>query len=259
MEPEQISCPEPVETTCPDCGGEMETINLEYSGTTISFCKPCSEDKERKAEEERIKSERKKAEAAKQDQIIKRLDQCNIGHRFKGMTFEDYKPICEKSAKVKRQCESYTDSFAADSGCNILMIGSPGTGKNMLSAIIGQEVIRRGHTSLHTTAMKLVRKIKDIWRNKEESEQSAIDMFVAPSLLVIDEIGVQFGSQTEQLFLTEVINERYERKRPTVLISNLKMSQIVEVMGERAIDRFYDDGSMLMVFDWESYRRKQKE
>lgn len=258
MDPEQISCPDvpTEEVLCPDCGGQMETISLTYSGTSISFCKPCSEEKERKAEDERIKFELKRSEDAKQAQIIKRLEQCNIGHRFKGMTFADYKPTCEKSAKVKQQCESYTDSFADDSGRNILMIGSPGTGKNMLSAIIGQELIKQGHTSLHTTAMKLVRKIKDTWRNKEESEQSAIDMFVAPSMLVIDEIGVQFGSQTEQLFLTEVINERYERKRPTVLISNLKMSQIVEVMGERAIDRFYDNGSLLLVFDWESYRRR---
>lgn len=103
--------------------------------------------------------------------------------------------------------------------------------------------------------MKLVRRVKDSWRNKEESEQTVIDSFVLPSLLVIDEIGVQFGSATEQLYLTEVINERYEKRRPTILISNLKLSQLTEVMGERVIDRFYDDGSKFLVFDWPSYRR----
>lgn len=38
-----------------------------------------------------------------------------------------------------------------------------GTGKNMLSSIIGQAVIASGYSSVHTTAMKLVRRIKGSW------------------------------------------------------------------------------------------------
>ena len=171
--------------------------------------------------------------------------------------FSDYKPTCGKATKILSECQNYVDTFEATSGCNVLMIGSPGTGKNMMAAIIGQEIIKRDFSFFHITAMKLVRHIKDSWRNKEVSEQEVINSFVSPSLLVIDEIGVQFGSPTEQLFLTEVINDRYEKRRPTILISNLKLSQLTEVMGERVIDRFYDDGSKLFVFDWQSYRRNK--
>jgi DNA replication protein DnaC len=253
---ELTSSPElPQLVTCDDCGNVKESVVIPYSSTPIFFCKHCNDEREKKEEESRKAAAARAAEMA----ITKRLEQCNIGQRFRGMTFADYKPSCEKSRRVLAQCQEYVAAFKPESGCNVMMIGSPGTGKNMLSAIIGQEVIKMGYSSLHTTAMKLVRKIKDTWRNKEQSEQDAIDMFVAPALLVIDEIGVQFGSQTEQLFLTEVINERYERRKPTILISNLRMSQIIEIMGERVIDRFYDDGSKMMVFDWQSYRRRSKE
>jgi DNA replication protein DnaC len=174
------------------------------------------------------------------------------------MVFGNYNPTCQRAAKVKADCQEYVSGFKANAGNSLMMVGSPGTGKNMLAAIICQDVVKKGFTALHTTAIKLVRRVKDSWRNKEESEQAVIDYFVTPDLLVIDEIGVQFGSQTEQLYLTEVINDRYERRRPTILISNLKLSQLSDVLGERVVDRFYDDGSKMMVFDWESYRRRAK-
>lgn len=256
---EQTSSPDchelPQFEVCDKCGNIKDHITIPFDGSRISFCGYCNREREIKEEETRRAAAKKAAEMA----ITKKLEQCNIGQRFRGMTFADYKPTCEKSRRVLAQCQEYVAAFKPESGCSVMMIGSPGTGKNMLSAIIGQEIVKMGHSSLHTTAMKLVRKIKDTWRNKEESEQDAIDMFVAPALLVIDEIGVQFGSQTEQLFLTEVINERYERRKPTILISNLRMSQITEIMGERVIDRFYDDGSKMMIFDWQSYRRRSKE
>jgi len=231
-----------------------------YSDT----CLPC--DARRQSEQNQILAEKERARIESAEMKLKedrkrrvafRLRDCNIGDRFQGLTFPDYKPTCEKAVKILSECQAYVGAFDGQKCANILMIGSPGTGKNMLAAIVGQEVIKRDFSFLHTTAMKLVRKVKDSWRDKETSEQKVIDSFVDPDLLAIDEIGVQFGSPTEQLYLTEIINERYEKRRPTILISNLKLSQLTEVMGERVIDRFYDDGSKFLVFDWPSYRRKQ--
>lgn len=223
------------------------------------MCNPCAETRELLRVKQQKEDREKRLIHFKEMKIIERLRDCNIGERFMGMDFNSYKPSCEKATAILNSCRDYVSNYVDKSGCNLLMIGSPGTGKNMLAAIIGQEIIKRDFSFLHTTAMKLVRNIKDSWRNKEESEQSIINMFVQPSLLVIDEIGVQFGSATEQLFLTEVINERYEKRRPTILISNLTISQLTEVMGARVIDRFYDDGSKILVFDWPSYRRNKPE
>lgn len=219
-------------------------------------CSPCGIKEQEKREAIMAEKERKQKEAYDFSTMKQRLFSCNVGERFKGMAFDDYKPTCDKAKKILSGCQNYVSGFETIQGASLLMLGSPGTGKNMLAAIIGQEVIKLGKSFFHTTALKLVRRVKDSWRNKEESEQTVIDSFVAPSLLVIDEIGVQFGTPTEQLFLTEVINERYEKRRPTILISNLTLSQLTETMGARVIDRFYDDGSMIMVFDWQSFRRK---
>lgn len=255
-EPEQISCPEldTTEKKCEVCGWLIEALKM-VDGSIFEYCPRCAEVEDRKREERETEARRLNSEKAAQDRITRALRSCSIGDRFMGMAFDDYKPTCDKAKKVLDSCQEYVESFRDKSGANIMMIGSPGTGKNMLAAIICQEIIKKDFACLHSTAMKLVRKVKDSWRNKEQSEQEVIDSFVAPALLVIDEIGVQFGTPTEQLYLTEIINERYEKRRPTILISNLKLSQLTEVMGERVVDRFYDDGSKILVFDWPSYRR----
>jgi DNA replication protein DnaC len=172
------------------------------------------------------------------------------------MTWENYKPVSAHAEKVFIECKAFAENFDSKSGKNLLLIGSPGTGKNMLAAIICQELIKKAFTCSHTTAIKAVRRIKDSWRDKEEGEQEVIDSFIKPSLLVIDEVGVQFGSPTELLYLTEVINERYEKRRPTILISNLTIKQLEEIIGHRIMDRFYEDGSKFLVFNWQSYRRQ---
>lgn len=250
-EPEQISSHSEVVELCSECG----EIKAGFAGD-ITYCIPCTDkliEADNLAKREEI---RKIRDDEPKRELAAKIGASAIGDRFKGMTFADYKPTCDDAKKVLSECQNYVSGFGTKKGASLLMLGSPGTGKNMLAAIIGQEIIKQGYSFFHTTALKLVRRIKDSWKNKEETEQSIIDSFVQPSLLVIDEIGVQFGSPTEQLFLTEVINERYEKQRPTILISNLTLSQLAEVMGARVIDRFYDDGSKILAFAWSSYRRQ---
>ena len=261
--------------TCPICGAKFTFSNSSLDrDSEISYakfqkeigietriqprCDACVEKELADKEEERRVRKEKHDEEIRLSNIQKRLDNSGIGERFIGMSWDDYKPVNAHAEKVFAECQNFVLGFMPKSGNSLLFIGSPGTGKNMLSAIIGQELIENGYTFHSITAMKLIRRIKASWQDKTESEQDVIDMFVQFDLLAIDEVGVQFGSPTEQLFLTEIINERYEQRKPTILISNLTLTQLEDIMGKRVIDRFYDDGSKFLVLNWQSYRRKRK-
>ena len=212
-------------------------------------CYPCEES-------ERIRREQESKDKEKEIRIQKRLNISGIGERFIGMGFLRYKPENEDAEKVLHECIEFTRNFSSGNGTNLLLIGSPGTGKNMLAAIIGQSVIKKDFSSAHTTALRCVRRVKDSWKHNDVDEQDIIDRYTSPDLLVIDEVGVQFGSPTELLYLTEIINERYEKRKSTILISNLTVKQLEETIGARIMDRFYEDGSKTLVFNWPSYRRK---
>lgn len=110
---------------------------------------------------------------------------------------------------------------------------------------------------LFTTVMRAVRSVKDTWdRGAEKSEAQAVAALVFPDLLILDEVGVQFGSETEKLILFDVLNERCEKRRPTLLLSNFGVDEVQAYLGERIFDRLREDGGEAVAFDWESYRGK---
>ncbi|EJF3060091.1 ATP-binding protein, partial [Escherichia coli] len=74
--------------------------------------------------------------------------------------------------------------------------------------------------------------------------------------LIIDEVGVQFGSDAEKLIMFEIINTRYEYMKPTILISNQSKDELSAFIGERVIDRMNDGGGCTLAFTWDSYRSR---
>ena len=73
-------------------------------------------------------------------------------------------------------------------------------------------------------------------------------------LLVIDEVGVQFGTDTEKMILFEILNERYENLKPTILISNLSIESLKKFTGDRVIDRMKENKGKVLIFNWNSAR-----
>lgn len=67
---------------------------------------------------------------------------------------------------------------------------------------------------------------------------------------------MQFGSETEKLILFEILNGRYEHVLPTILISNLTETELIQYIGTRCHDRLQEGGGASLSFLWESYRRQ---
>ena len=243
-------------TFCREHGVAKKRVGL-VGDQVIFVCPECERRIDGLVEESR-KVQDAEAKAVEQKRIRRLFAECQMGKRFANCTFDSYHEITPEAGKVRDICRTYAEHFddALAQGAGLIMCGKPGTGKNHLAAAICNTVMSNGHSSLHTTVMRMIRRIKSTWsRESEETEQKAIRAFCEPELLVIDEVGVQFGSDTEKLLLTEIINDRYERFRPTILISNLTAKQLTETLGERVIDRFRDGGSLL-AFTWNSYRQR---
>lgn len=192
-----------------------------------------------------------------QNAISRAIDNCEIPWRYRGMVFKDFKTNTDEQKEVLSDCWDFMADGNYETG--LMMIGSNGTGKTMLACIILQELIvydpnnSRGYR--YSEAIKIIRDIKDTWR-KKTSEQDAINKYTIPKVLVIDELGMSYGSPTEKQFLTEIVNDRYNNKLPTILAGNLTSLEIKEILGDRIFDRFCESGKSL-VFKWDSFRQKK--
>ncbi|MGQ6073474.1 ATP-binding protein [Serratia sp. IR-2025] len=183
-----------------------------------------------------------------------------IPERFAECTFENYVPDCEEAKRALKVCQAYASKWPErlQRGGGLVMCGKPGTGKNHLALAIAKSVIESHQSpAAFTTALKIAREYKSTWsKTSTRTEDEVIRQFTRPDLLIIDEIGVQFGSEAEKLIMFEIINTRYERMRPTILISNQSKEELSAFIGERVIDRMNDGGGCTLAFTWDSYRSR---
>lgn len=242
--------------TC-ETHGAFEAVN--YIGKIWSRCPACAQvlsDLRKKREEEEERERQQKAWEY-------RLRSSCIPERFLDRTLKNFKAETPEQQRALAFANAYADDFdnVMKTGRCALFVGAPGTGKTHLAAGIALRLMHRDKRSvLFTTVMRAIRGIKDTWaKGSETTETQAIEALVFPELLILDEVGVQFGSETEKLMLFDVLNERYEKRKPCLLLSNLAIEDVKAFLGERVFDRLREDGGEAVAFDWESYRGRKQE
>lgn len=236
-----------------DCATHGEFTARNLFGTMWTKCPACASERSREAAAKR-ESEEKQAAIARWQA---RIGSAGIPERFRSRTLETYRAETDGQRAALAFAQDYADDFAniAASGKSALFIGKPGTGKTHLAVGIGLSAMGQGFAVMFTTAMRALRRVKETWsKGSEETEREAIAALVYPHLLILDEVGIQFGSDTEKLILFDVLNERYEKRKPTLLLSNLTLVEVRDYLGERIFDRLREDGGEALVFDWSSHR-----
>lgn len=242
------------ESRTSQCNQHGEFISKNIFREVWTKCPQCAA--ERQATEQREAEERASAERVRVWQ--KRLGEAGIPERFHSRTLANYKAENEGQRNALAFAQVYAEQFEAahQTGRGAIFCGKPGTGKTHLAVGIGLRVMELNKSALFTTVQRMVRRIKDSWRKDgSESESFVIKLMVYPDLLILDEIGVQFGTEFEKNLLFDILNERYEKRRPTLLLSNLTVSEVRAFLGERIYDRLKEDGGKCVPFSWSSYRK----
>lgn len=181
-----------------------------------------------------------------------------ISHRHRNCTFETFVVQSPEQKAVFDVCLEYAQTFAEKAfptGACLILSGNPGTGKNHLATAIARLVMDSGFSVMQTTAHEVIMRIRETWgKTSVASEREVVRIFGDADLLILDEVGKQFGGKGDEVHLFEVVNQRYLEVKPTIVLSNETQEGIEDYLGTAAFDRLCENG-MLLRMNWPGYRR----
>ena len=249
------------ETRAEICEKHGDYTSKNFYKSMWSRCPLC--DAEQRAEDKRKTDEEARIKALQAATLRwqAKLGAAAIPLRFQDRTLDTFMAETPEQERVLQFATDYAKDFSAilKTGRSAIFIGRPGTGKTHLAIGIGLHIMATQNRSvLFMTVQRAIRRVKDTWtKGSTASESQAIETLAYPDLLILDEVGVQSGSEFEKQILFDLLNDRYEKRKPTIILSNLEVKDVTAYLGERVADRLREDHGRVMVFNWDSYRGRK--
>ena len=140
---------------------------------------------------------------------------------------------------------------------HVLLVGPVGVGKSFLAQALGYAAVKAGHAVRFARADHFFR---DMARARlDATAERTFRSYLAPDLLILDDLGLQRLSQQQSLDLYELVIARHRASSFTIT-SNRAVEEWLAlfadpVLGNSALDRLANS-SYQIVIDGKSYRQK---
>ncbi len=154
---------------------------------------------------------------------------------------DDPTPVSQRKMMMRNRdvCKQYADAFPDTPFYDLLFTGQSGLGKTYLMHAIAHRVTARGYTVEYVSAFKLLEIMR---RSYFENNNALLDALIHVPMLLIDDLGTE--PLMENITVTQLfnlLNERQNRNRHTVISTNLSVPELKARYTERIASRLLDE------------------
>lgn len=206
--------------------------------------------------------ETKMCECMKKALVRAGFESSGLGNLIGSQSFDNfelgYYPA-EKVAVVKSSVEelrAFADNFSTTTYKNFIMLGTTGLGKTHLSTAVAERVIERGYSVVYISAVSMIRDFSNSIQWGRDNETPDISKYYDCDLLIIDDLGTEVTNRLTQSYFYEVINERINGRKCTIINTNLTVAEIRENYSDRVFSRVLGE-YVLLPFEGVDIRKQK--
>jgi DNA replication protein DnaC len=153
--------------------------------------------------------------------------------RFPGRkTLEEFDFAFQPSIDRKLIMDLATLRFVKE-GRPVLFLGQPGCGKSHLATALAILAVEAGYRGYFSSADDLVRTLAHSMI--EGTFIHKLKAYTAPSVLVIDDVGLMPMNRTEATAFFQVVNRRYEIGNSTIVTTNRGLPEWGDILGDPVV------------------------
>jgi DNA replication protein DnaC len=136
-------------------------------------------------------------------------------------------------------------------GRPLLFLGRPGCGKSHLGVALAIKAVEAGYRGYFTGATDMAKALVRAWADGSFNQK--IRNYSAPSVLVIDDVGITPFDRTEANAFFQVVNRRYENRSATIVTTNRGLPAWAELFGGDSVvaaailDRLLDRATVINI------------
>lgn len=159
----------------------------------------------------------------KQQEMSRKFTFSRIPRRYEGLGISSYNITDDNEIAV-----AYIGKIMESRQDGAYIFGDVGTGKTMLACIAANQALREGRSVFFASVPELMSDMKASFDKKNDSSpQDMLKDIIDSDLVILDDIGSEYGTSwaCEQLFI--IINSRLNNDRQTIITSNYDPDELV--------------------------------